>query len=175
VRDCKCGRPGSLFVAWTSDDRRKGGPHGDALLCADCGAAVLSAIEQPSRTLDELERDAIKRALERANGNVTEAARVLGVHRSKLYRWRQLLALSLLALGCAGHSEEEQSGPQCREFEWSAEWCDARQSPQFVVVCDGGERGELSTDGTWSGAPYPACAPAEHRPELVAWCCWGKP
>ena len=36
--------------------------------------------------IDEAEQELIQRALEQTNGNVAEAARLLGVHRSKIYR-----------------------------------------------------------------------------------------
>lgn len=38
------------------------------------------------KTLDELEREYIKKAIEYANGNISEAARKLGIHRSTLWR-----------------------------------------------------------------------------------------
>jgi len=48
----------------------------------DAGSAP--ALEQ--MTLDEVERVLIRRAIERADGNVTDAARALGLSRSALYR-----------------------------------------------------------------------------------------
>lgn len=91
MSECKCGRPGQLFLAWTTDDRRNGGPHGNAVLCSEHGTIVLSTIERPELpsllpTLDQVERDAIRRALELSGGNVSEVARALGVHKSRLYR-----------------------------------------------------------------------------------------
>ena len=37
-------------------------------------------------TLDEVERELIRRALKRCDGNVSEAAKILGLSRSALYR-----------------------------------------------------------------------------------------
>jgi hypothetical protein len=86
-----------------------------------------------------------------------------------------LFALALVfVVGCGGRSEEDAPVVECIEQEWTPEWCDARSAKQFVVVCDGGERGELGTDGVWSGAPYAACAPAELATDVMAWCCWGR-
>ena len=44
------------------------------------------AIAREPRTLEEIERMAIEHALERTGGHVTEAAVVLGMSRSALYR-----------------------------------------------------------------------------------------
>lgn len=82
-----------------------------------------------------------------------------------------------LCTGCGGRSEDGApplEPPPCVEVEWTSDWCDARRAPQFVMICEGHERGTLGTDGVWSGAPYPACAPAEHQPDVLAWCCWGR-
>lgn len=49
------------------------------------GAGPSSPSAEP-QTLDEVERDSIRRALARCDGNVTLAARELGVSRSALYR-----------------------------------------------------------------------------------------
>jgi hypothetical protein len=87
-----------------------------------------------------------------------------------------LLALAFVVVACGGRSHDapDADAPvECIEEPWTPEWCDARAVKQFVVVCDGGERGELGTDGVWSGAPYAACAPAELEPGVMAWCCWG--
>lgn len=46
------------------------------------------------RSLDDMERDAIREALERADGNVSLAAKALGVSRSALYRRLQRYGLS---------------------------------------------------------------------------------
>ena len=51
----------------------------------------VSATESPSTihipsNLDEIERNALKEALEKSNGNYTQAARILGVTRQSLYR-----------------------------------------------------------------------------------------
>ena len=43
-------------------------------------------LEERSETLDEMEREAIKQALRRCDGNLTEAARQLGITRQSLYR-----------------------------------------------------------------------------------------
>ena len=48
------------------------------------GAASKSTLDQ--LTLDEVERELIKRALKRCDGNVSEAAKALGLSRSALYR-----------------------------------------------------------------------------------------
>jgi DNA-binding NtrC family response regulator len=48
------------------------------------GAASRSTLDQ--LTLDEVERELIKRALKRCDGNVSEAAKALGLSRSALYR-----------------------------------------------------------------------------------------
>ncbi|MET0981365.1 MAG: sigma-54 dependent transcriptional regulator [Telluria sp.] len=54
---------------------------GDApTAAADASASV------DARKLDELERDAIAAAMERAQGNISRAAKVLGVSRAALYR-----------------------------------------------------------------------------------------
>ncbi len=37
-------------------------------------------------TLEEIERDAIRQTLERTDGNIKKAARILNVHRPTLYR-----------------------------------------------------------------------------------------
>jgi DNA-binding NtrC family response regulator len=43
-------------------------------------------MELPTLKLDELERMAIKQALEKTHGSVAKAARVLGIGRATLYR-----------------------------------------------------------------------------------------
>ena len=47
---------------------------------------VLSNTEAPSQNLDEISRSAIRQALECASGNISEAARRLGISRQTLYR-----------------------------------------------------------------------------------------
>jgi DNA-binding NtrC family response regulator len=56
---------------------------GDLGLRPDAGA---SEAELDRLTLDEVERELIRRALKRHDGNVSEAARALGLSRSALYR-----------------------------------------------------------------------------------------
>jgi hypothetical protein len=88
-----------------------------------------------------------------------------------------LVLVLVLVVACGGRSDgaPDVNAPlECVEEPWTPEWCDARAAKQFVVVCEGGERGELGTDGVWSGAPYAACAPAELEPGVMAWCCWGR-
>jgi transcriptional regulator of acetoin/glycerol metabolism len=46
--------------------------------------AGLAALDQ--LTLEEVERELIRRALRRFNGNVSDAARALGLSRSAFYR-----------------------------------------------------------------------------------------
>jgi sigma-54 dependent transcriptional regulator, acetoin dehydrogenase operon transcriptional activator AcoR len=63
----------------------------DSLVVA---AAVLAAVEAapppaaatPSRSLDDIEIDAIRRALDDAGGNISEAAKRLGISRNTIYR-----------------------------------------------------------------------------------------
>ena len=47
---------------------------------------VLSNAETPSQNLDEISRSAIRQALECSSGNISEAARRLGISRQTLYR-----------------------------------------------------------------------------------------
>ena len=47
---------------------------------------VLSTTHAPSQNLEELSRSAIRQALESSNGNISEAARRLGISRQTLYR-----------------------------------------------------------------------------------------
>ena len=50
------------------------------------GATAPPGAPTGSKSLDDLERDAIKDALARFDGNVSLAAKALGVSRSALYR-----------------------------------------------------------------------------------------
>ncbi|MFI5372434.1 MAG: sigma-54-dependent transcriptional regulator [Candidatus Eisenbacteria bacterium] len=62
---------------------------GDQLRIADLGLRVGggdAGAELERLTLDEVERELIRRALKRHDGNVSEAARALGLSRSALYR-----------------------------------------------------------------------------------------
>ncbi len=43
-------------------------------------------VMQPSGTLDDKEKEAIQQALEQAEGNLTQASRILGITRQTLYR-----------------------------------------------------------------------------------------
>lgn len=58
-------------------------PH---LVARDEGAFVVNQALAKHLTLDELEREYIGRVLESTHGNKTEAARILGVDRTTLYR-----------------------------------------------------------------------------------------
>lgn len=60
----------------------------DALITAVARAAALTAAarEADSASLDEVEAEAIRRALARSEGNVSEAAATLGLTRQALYR-----------------------------------------------------------------------------------------
>jgi DNA-binding NtrC family response regulator len=63
--------------------------EGPAVRPADLGLAAAVADEAmrlDAMTLDDVEAHLIRRALDRANGNVTDAARALGLSRSALYR-----------------------------------------------------------------------------------------
>jgi sigma-54 specific flagellar transcriptional regulator A len=53
---------------------------------------------QPQRRLLELTRQRIVQAYQRSNGNITQAARLLGVHKATLYRHMKTLGLSRAAL-----------------------------------------------------------------------------
>jgi DNA-binding NtrC family response regulator len=61
--------------------------RGDQIQAVDLalGAAASGGPAEP-QTLDELEKDTIRRALARCGGNVSLAAKELGVSRSALYR-----------------------------------------------------------------------------------------
>lgn len=48
--------------------------------------AAAQAAPAPPESLENVERGAIVRALQGANGNVSSAARTLGISRSTLYR-----------------------------------------------------------------------------------------
>jgi transcriptional regulator of acetoin/glycerol metabolism len=50
------------------------------------GDAAAEATADRARTLDEVERDAIRAALAAHGGNVVQAAKALGLSRSALYR-----------------------------------------------------------------------------------------
>jgi DNA-binding NtrC family response regulator len=58
------------------------------MLAPDSGAAVMKKTKGDELTmnLEELERDAIDRAMKRADGNITRAAEFLGITRFALYR-----------------------------------------------------------------------------------------
>ncbi|MFN0180424.1 MAG: sigma-54-dependent transcriptional regulator [Gemmatimonadales bacterium] len=62
--------------------------QGDRIEVGDLALFRGDPAESPTgpKSLDELERDAIKEALARADGNVSAAAKALGVSRSALYR-----------------------------------------------------------------------------------------
>lgn len=84
-----------------------------------------------------------------------------------------LLVFSLWVVGCGGASNGEPPGPLvCDEQPWGPEWCDGRPVEQVVLVCNRDDPGELGPGGIWTGAPRPACAPAEHASVAGAWCCW---
>jgi DNA-binding NtrC family response regulator len=60
-------------------------------------AVTASELENPSLTLEELEREHIKRVLERVGGNKDRAAQTLGIHVSTLYRKIQRYRLEVAA------------------------------------------------------------------------------
>jgi transcriptional regulator of acetoin/glycerol metabolism len=64
---------------------------GDAVRASDLGMdkGRTGAPSFDEMTLDDAERELIRRALGRCGGNVTEAAKLLGVSRSALYRRMQ--------------------------------------------------------------------------------------
>jgi sigma-54 specific flagellar transcriptional regulator A len=49
---------------------------------------------QPQNRPKELTRERIARAYQRTAGNITQAARSLGVHKATLYRWMKALGLT---------------------------------------------------------------------------------
>jgi DNA-binding NtrC family response regulator len=59
--------------------------HLPPALIADAPAATPDTLLRPGFSLDQLERDVIHQALARAQGNKTEAARLLGITRRRLY------------------------------------------------------------------------------------------
>jgi len=77
--------------------------RGDAIVAADLGLEAPSRLANhaPGATagvatlnLEQNERELIRRALESSAGNVVEAARLLGLSRSGLYRRLQRYGLS---------------------------------------------------------------------------------
>jgi two-component system, response regulator RegA len=61
----------------------------EALLATVLAAAGRTAVERKAgavQSLDQLEADAIRKALEKSGGNVSEAAEMLGLTRQALYR-----------------------------------------------------------------------------------------
>lgn len=88
-------RPGDLprrILGSSGPDRRTAEPMalGTEITWSPASASVAEA--EPERaaesiqTLDEVERDAIKRAIERTGGNLSEVVRQLGIGRTTLYR-----------------------------------------------------------------------------------------
>lgn len=69
-------------------------PHLPALIREGRPLTVTAALAEPVRTLAEAEQAAIRTAWQATGGNVTRAARLLGVGRTTL--WRKLKALGLL-------------------------------------------------------------------------------
>lgn len=72
------------------------------------GGAVLALLDPAghARSLEEMEREAIRFALSLYGGHMSEAARRLGIGRSTLYR-----KLGLLEDAPAGHAAAEQTAP----------------------------------------------------------------
>jgi DNA-binding NtrC family response regulator len=64
--------------------------QGDTVAAGDIGLRAAAAAGSPAAleqlTLEEVERELIRRALRRHEGNVSEAAKTLGLSRSALYR-----------------------------------------------------------------------------------------
>ena len=62
--------------------------RGDEVRAEDLGLAAAAGGPAPLEqlTLDQVERELIRRALKRHDGNVSEAAKALGLSRSALYR-----------------------------------------------------------------------------------------
>jgi transcriptional regulator of acetoin/glycerol metabolism len=52
----------------------------------DLPARMCAPPEGPQRTLDELELDAIRRAVDEAGGNISVASKRLGISRNTIYR-----------------------------------------------------------------------------------------
>ncbi len=66
--------------------------------------------------LPELSREAIEAGLKREQGNVTRAARALGMHRNQLRRWltRHSVDPRLFGGGAEADSDDEAAGPPAR-------------------------------------------------------------
>jgi DNA-binding NtrC family response regulator len=58
----------------------------DNLMLSPAQALSSSPTEELTMNLEELERDAISRAMKRADGNISRAAELLGITRYALYR-----------------------------------------------------------------------------------------
>jgi transcriptional regulator of acetoin/glycerol metabolism len=74
--------PGEDTITWhhLPDDFQ------EALQRADRMAQLAGTDRQPPQNLDELSRSAIRQALESCRGNISQAARLLGISRQTLYR-----------------------------------------------------------------------------------------
>ena len=66
---------------------RRTGPDGDAgLAAADGPAGAPAALDGGGRTLEELEREMIRQAVDAAGGNISMASKRLGISRNTIYR-----------------------------------------------------------------------------------------
>jgi sigma-54 dependent transcriptional regulator, acetoin dehydrogenase operon transcriptional activator AcoR len=61
-------------------------PPGRAEMPSSAPVAATPADNPAGRSLDDIEIDAIRRALDAANGNISEAAKRLGISRNTIYR-----------------------------------------------------------------------------------------
>ena len=88
------------------------------------------------------------------------------------------VALLALLIGCGGesvHDAPPAPAPACEVQAWTEDYCELIPASQHVVICEGRPRGELEPTGVWSGAPEPACRPADGpvgAEDPSAWCSW---
>ncbi|MDP6775981.1 MAG: helix-turn-helix domain-containing protein [Candidatus Latescibacteria bacterium] len=68
------------------DGREQATPPSDASIASDGRGELLARALDNGSTLDDLEGEYIRVVLERADGNRSQAARVLGIDRRTLYR-----------------------------------------------------------------------------------------